>query len=565
MIVSRNLPPLLFFDGAMGTALQEKTIPQEAWKGLEGCNEILTLTLPDTLRAIHRAYLDAGCDAIETNTFGASPITLSEYGIADRATEINRAAARLARECAAAAATPDRPRFVFGSVGPGTRLPSLGQTDYNTLHKALSVQIEALSEGGVDGLLIETCQDPLQIKAGLGAFESVWGNRAGTRPILYVSVTVEQTGTLLIGSSIAAIAAILAPFPIDILGLNCATGPEAMRIHLDALARSWPGRIGCMPNAGLPVLEGTNVRYPLQPEPFADAVAGLARELQLNAVGGCCGTTPAHLRARRERLEGWAPTPRGVESAPEQAASLFLPVDLTQQPAPLFIGERANATGSKAFREALLREDLDGAFQILIAQEETGAHVLDLSCAYAGRDELRDMTALVDRAARELRTPLMIDTTQADVLEAALQRIGGRAIVNSINFEDGEKRADRVARMARRFGAAVIGLTIDEQGMAMTADRKVAIAKRLVTFCGERGLRPGDLLIDPLTFTLGSGDETLRTAALETIEAIRRIRAELPGVRTLLGLSNISFGLKPAARRALNAVFLDQALKAGLD
>jgi len=348
-----------------------------------------------------------------------------------------------------------------------------------------------------------------------------------------------------------------------VLGLNCATGPEAMRIHLDYLAANWPGLIGCMPNAGLPILTPGGAKYPLGPDEFARLLGAMTREVGLNVVGGCCGTTPEHIRALRLEIGSFAAAARNVRRT-EQVSSVFNPVDLSQEPPPLYVGERANATGSRKFRDALLANDYDGAFSLLTEQEETAAHVLDLSCAYAGRDEVKDMSLLVSRAAQECRLPLMFDSTQVNVMEAGLKRYGGRAILNSINFESGENKAAQLVELARRFGAAVVCLTIDEAGMAMTADRKVDVAKRLVAFCEAHGLRRGDLLIDTLTFTIGSGDETLRTAALETIEAIRRIHAEIPGARTILGLSNISFGLKPAGRKVLNALFLDRCLKAGL-
>ena len=482
--------------------------------------------------------------------------------MSDRAFEISRAGAQVAKEAAKAFSKPDRPRYVFGSIGPGTKLPTLGQIGFDDLCDALQKQIEGLLEGGADCMLFETCQDLLQIKAGLVAYDKVVG-RKHTVPV-YVSVTVEQTGTLLIGSSIGAVVATLAPFPVDILGLNCATGPDAMRIHLDYLAANWPGLLGCMPNAGLPQMVGGKVSYPLGPDAFATALDKIAREVGLNIVGGCCGTTPDHIRKLREAVQGFA-APARKAKAPDQVSSLFSPVDLSQEPPPLYVGERANATGSKKFREALLANDYDAAFAILTEQEESSAHVVDLSCAYAGRDEAKDIKILVARAARECRLPVMIDSTQADVVEAALKLYGGRAIINSIHFEAGEEKAGRVAELARRYGAGLVCLTIDEKGMAMTADRKVEIAKRLVEFCEKHGVKRGGLFIDALTFTIGSGDDNLRTAALETLEAIRRIKKELPGVRTLLGLSNISFGLKPEGRKVLNSVFLDQALKAGLD
>ena len=548
-------------DGAMGTEIQARTIPAGAWQGKEGCNELLCVTAPDVIRDIHAAYFKAGSDAVETNSFGSSPITLGEYGLSDRAFEISRAAARVAREAAREFSTPDRPRYVFGSIGPGTKLPTLGQVGFDELCDGLQKQIEGLSDGGADAILLETCQDLLQIKAGLVAFDKVLGTKSG-KP-LYVSVTVEQTGTLLVGSSIAAVVATLAPFPIDILGLNCATGPEAMRIHLDYLAANWPALIACMPNAGLPILTPNGAKYPLEPAEFAKLLGKLTREIGLS-VGGCCGTTPDHIRALRAAVDGFAAPARNVKP-PEQVTSVFSPMDLTQEPPPLYVGERANATGSKKFRDTLLANDYEGAFGTLTEQEETAAHVLDLSCAYAGRDEVKDMSIMVSRAGKECRLPLMIDSTQVNVMEEALKRYGGRAILNSINFEAGEGRANTLVDLARRFGAAVVCLTIDETGMAMTADRKVEIAKRLVEFCEKRGLRRGDLFIDTLTFTIGSGDETLRNGALETIEAIRRIKKEIPGARTILGLSNISFGLKPAGRKVLNAVFLDRCLKAGMD
>ena len=555
---------LLLVDGAMGTQIQNRNPGAAAWGAYEGCNEWLNLSAPEIIRDIHAAYFAAGSDAVETNSFGSSPVTLGEYGLAAQAREISRAAAQIARGAADAAAVLDgRPRFVLGSVGPGTRLATLGQISFDDLYGGYQEQMGGLLEGGADGVLIETCQDLLQIKAATAAAQAVIGSR--TDKLIYVSVTVETTGTLLVGSSIWAVMAALEPYPIDVLGLNCATGPEAMKRHLEALARQWRGGIGCMPNAGLPTLVNGQVNYPLGPDAFVAAFAPIAREVGLNVVGGCCGTTPGHVRALRQALGAApAPAPRRVQPA-EQAASLFAPMELTQVPPPLYVGERANATGSKKFREALLAEKLDAAFDLLVEQDEGVAHVLDLSVAYAGRDEKADMTTLVARAARECRLPLMVDSTQLDVVEAALKLYGGRLLVNSINFEAGEEKAEQLVALARRFGAALVALTIDETGMAMTADRKVEIAGRLIEFCEKRGLRRGDLLIDALTFTVCSGDGALRDAAKETIAAIRRIKKEFAGVRTLLGLSNVSFGLKPPARKVLNTVFLDRCVKAGLD
>jgi 5-methyltetrahydrofolate--homocysteine methyltransferase len=556
----------LLLDGAAGTYLQGQTITAEQWGTVEGCNEWLNISAPDIILGLHRAYLEAGADAVETNTFGASPVTLGEYNLADRAYEINKAAAQLARQCADEFSTPEQPRYVFGSIGPGTKLPSLGHIFFDQLVDAYKIQIQGLIDGGVDGLIIETCQDPLQIKAALAAAEDILG--PDSEFVRYVSITVEATGTLLVGTSVSAAAAILAPYPIDVLGLNCATGPDAMEHHLDTLNDIWPGRLACMPNAGMPEarVDGT-VRYPLEPKPFAEKVAELAGAHGLSIVGGCCGTTPEHIRQLRKQLANIEYRISNIEQKKciEQVSSLFSPVDLTQEPAPLYIGERANATGSKKFRDTLLANDYENAFHILTEQEETGAHVLDLSCGYAGRDESKDIAVLVPRMARECLAPMMIDSTSADVIEEALKLYGGRALVNSINFEDGGKRAERVVPMARRYGAALVALTIDEKGMAMNADEKFTVAKRLVDFCVARGLKAEELFIDPLTFTICSGDKTLRDAAFQTLEAIRRIKAELPGVRTMLGLSNISFGLKPALRKVLNAVFLHQAVQAGMD
>ena len=554
---------LLLVDGAMGTQIQGRHPGAAAWGEYEGCNEWLNLSAPDIIRDIHAAYFAAGSDAVETNSFGSSPITLGEYNLSARAKEISRAAARIARSAADAAAQDGRPRFVLGSVGPGTRLATLGQISFDELYGGYQEQMGGLLEGGADGILIETCQDLLQIKAATAAAAQVLGPRSDK--IIYVSVTVETTGTLLVGSSIWAVMAALEPYPIDVLGLNCATGPDAMKRHLEAISKLWRGGIGCMPNAGLPTLVAGQVHYPLGPAAFAQAFAPMAQELGLNVVGGCCGTAPDHIRELRRALgAAQAPAPRAAQP-PEQVTSLFSPMDLTQEPRPLYVGERANATGSKKFREALLAERLDTAFDLLVEQDEGVAHVLDLSVAYAGRNEIADMTTLVARAARECRLPLMVDSTQLDVVEAALKLYGGRLLVNSINFESGEEKAEKLVALARRFGAGLVALTIDETGMAMTADRKVEIAGRLIEFCERRGLRRGDLLIDALTFTVCSGDGTLRDAAKETVAAIRRIKAEFPGVRTILGLSNISFGLKPPARKVLNTVFLDRCVRAGMD
>lgn len=553
---------LFLMDGAMGTQIQAAHVAPEAWLDRPGCNEILNLSLPDLIADIHRRYLEAGCDAVETNSFGGSPLTLAEYGLEDKAAEINQAAARIAREAADEMASAEHPRFVFGSVGPGARLASLGQVSFGQLRDAYRVQIEALLEGGCDGIIVETCQDPLQIKAAIAAFREV---TAGDRsPLLYVSFTIETSGTMLVGTDAATLLAVVEPLGVDILGINCGTGPEPMRIHLDTLAAGWPGFLGVMPNAGIPVLRSGVVTYPLQPDRFAAETAALVKNCGLNVAGGCCGTTPEHLRRLRRELEDYTP-PRREVTPPERVASLYTPVDLTQDPPPLYVGERANATGSRRFREALLRDDYDTAMAILIEQEERGAHVLDLSCAYAGRDEKKDLEILAARAVRECRLPLMFDSTDPVALEAALQCYGGRPIINSVNLEAGEQRAARIVELAARYGAALVCLLIDEKGMAMSVSRKLEIARRLVDFCLAHGLRPSDLLVDCLTFTVASGDPSLRGAALETLEALERVKQEIASVRTILGISNVSFGLKAEARRVLNSVFLHHCLERGLD
>ena len=554
---------VVIFDGAMGTQIQGMRISDEEWAGKAGCNEILNLTAPDKIAAIHAAYFAAGAEVVETNTFGASRIVLAEYGLEEQTRAINRAAAEIARRAAAAAAGK-KPRFVAGSIGPGTRLISLGQTSFSALHASCREQALGLIEGGVDLILIETCQDLLQIKTALIACRDAIAELRGDLP-LAVSVTVETTGTLLVGSEISAVLAALAPFEIDILGLNCATGPEAMRPYIREISQQFPGAVLCQPNAGLPQNVNGEMLYTLAPEEFVRHLGAMVREEGVQLVGGCCGTHPGFIRLLAAELAGVRPPARQVQPAPA-LSSLFSGVSLRQEPAPFFVGERANTNGSKIFRDFLLAGDWDGMVSVGIEQQRSGAHGIDLCVAYTGRDEIADMREAVSRYAVSVQLPLFIDSTDVRVLEEALQRCGGRAVINSINLEDGEGRADRICALARRYGAALIALTIDEQGMALEVDRKLAVAKRLYDIAvGRHGLRPQDLIFDPLTFTLGSGDASLTSAGLATLEGVRRIKEELPGVYTLLGVSNISFGLAPHAREILNSVFLAEAVKAGLD
>jgi 5-methyltetrahydrofolate--homocysteine methyltransferase len=567
--LSGNCPDLLIFDGACGTSLQCLDLPSSCREGHGDCNELLNLSRPDAVLGIHRAFLAAGADVVETNTFGANRLVLRDHGLHDRVAEINRAAVAHARR-----ATAEHPgTLVCGSLGPGNKLPLLGQVGVDELAAAYAEQVAVLVEAGVDLLLFETCQDLLQIKTALAACLDTL-ERLGRHVPVMVSVTVEPAGTLLTGSDIGAVAAALAPFPLLALGLNCATGPREMAGHLRHLARHWPRRISAMPNAGLPRLEDGRTIYPLGPEDFAAGAARLVREEGATIIGGCCGATPEHVRALVRALRpppGAAvrahPPPARNKALPGPAlASAYSAFPLRPGIPPFLIGERLNANGSKVFRDCLLAGDMAGALQIARRQEAAGAMALDLCVAYAGRDELADMIALVRLLRTGVRIPLMIDSTRPEVIEAALRLHPGRCIVNSVSLEDGGATFDRVCALARRHGAAVVALAIGRDGMAMTADDKVAVAREMLARAVTRhGLRAEDLLIDPLTFTVGSGDASLRTAAAETLAAIGRIKRELPGVGTVLGISNVSFGLPAAARRTLNSVFLHEAVAAGLD
>jgi 5-methyltetrahydrofolate--homocysteine methyltransferase len=551
----------LIFDGACGTNLQSLAISASEWAGREGCNEWLNLASPRRIEDLHASFYEAGAEVVETNTFGASRVVLSEYGLEDRVEAINRAAVENARRAAAGQSG----RFVAGSVGPGTKLVSLGQIAPDALRQSCEEQIRVLVDSGVDLLLLETCQDLLQVKIALIAARDVMAKLGREVPVM-VSLTIEQTGTMLVGTDLAAAAAALEPFPLMSLGLNCATGPADMVSSLQGLNRLWPGRISCMPNQGLPKLVDGRTHYPLSPDAFAAHMVDFVRNYRVSFVGGCCGTTPEHIRVLTAALRDLPPAPRAVPEVRAAAASLYQAVELLQDPPPLLIGERTNANGSRKFRECLLKNDYDACLQIGLEQEAAGAHLLDVCAAFAGRDETADLLELVRRFAASVKIPLMIDSTSPASLEACLREYPGRAVVNSIHLEDGGQTLRRVCPLLKRYGAAVVALTIHEQGMAMTADDKVETARRIHRIAVEEfGLRPRDILFDALTFTLGAGDETLRDAAVQTLEAIRRIKAELPGVRTVLGISNISFGLSPRSRRVLNSVFLHEAVLAGLD
>ena len=556
---------VLIFDGAMGTSIQDRNLSPDDFQGKDGCNELLVLSRPQTIREIHASFLEIGCDAVETNTFGASRLVLGEYGLAEQAYEINRVAARLAREVVADFSSPTHPRFVVGAMGPGTRLPSLGQIGFDDLVAMYMEQARGLIDGGVDVLLVETCQDLLQAKAALIGCQDAMTSAGASHPLM-VQVTLEPTGTMLLGTELGAALTALEKYDVDVIGLNCATGPQEMMEHVHFLNRHSRKAISCLPNAGLPRMEGGRARYMLTPDELADYHRHFVEQHGVNIVGGCCGTTPAHLKRVVEVIGRRTPASRTPEHTPA-ASSLYISVPFRQDRSILIVGERTNANGSKQFRERLLAGDADGMVAVARDQVKEGAHVLDVCVDYVGRDGAADMGDLVGRLATQCTIPLVIDSTEAPVLEAALKRIGGRAIINSVNLEDGEAgRPARIFPMARRYGAAVIGLLIDEEGQARSVEWKLRVARRLHDLAVHRyGLEPSDLIFDALTFPLGSGQEDLRKDGLATLEAIRRIKAELPGVYTILGVSNVSFGLKPAARQVLNSVFLHMAVEAGLD
>ncbi|MBS1785180.1 MAG: methionine synthase [Acidobacteria bacterium] len=554
---------VLLLDGGMGTQIfnHNPTVDDFGGVAFEGCVELLNERRPEWIRGIHARYFEAGADAVETNTFGCNELVLAEFGLAHRTHDLNVAAAKLARE---AASQFSGPRFVIGSLGPGTKLLTLGQADYAAMLKSYRTQVLGLLEGGVDALLIETCQDLGQIKVAVRAAKEAFA-LVQRRVPLWVQATVETTGTLLVGSEIGSVLSTVEALGVDVLGLNCATGPEEMRQHLSVLSHQSPVPISCLPNAGLPRNEGGKVVYPLGPEAFADQVASAAKDLGLAILGGCCGTGPEHIRALKARI-GNLEAPRRQPVLERGAASLYVSVPFAQEPRPLIVGERTNANGSKKFRDLLAKEDWEGLVTIAKEQAKEGAHLLDICTAYVGRDEVRDMDEYLKRLATQVQTPLMLDSTEVPVLERALQRAPGKCVVNSINFEDGEGKARKILDLCKAYGASVVALTIDEKGMAKSVEDKVAIAKRLhALVVGEYGLDPGDLILDPLTFTLGSGDEEFRKSAAATLEAIRRIKAELPGVLTMLGVSNVSFGLSPEPRKILNALMLHHAVEAGLD
>lgn len=555
---------IIVFDGAMGTNIQNYNLTDDDFGGKDGCNEILNISRPDIIRQIHASFFKAGSDIVETNTFGANAIVLKEYGISDKDYELNKHAAQLAKSVANDFSTKDKPRWVAGSIGPGTKLPSLLQITFSEIKTAYRRQVQGLLDGGVDMLITETSQDLLQIKAALVAIFEIFKERKIKIPVI-TQVTMEDTDVMLLGSDMLTVITALSPFPVDVLGINCATGPKPMRKHIRTLAKYSKKLISVQPNAGLPENINGKLTYKLQPEEFASDVKYFAEELGANIVGGCCGTTPEYLKLVADNVKNIIPKIRNPKLEPA-AASLYNAVPYDTTPKPLIIGERANANGSKKFREYLLSNDMNGMLSVIKKQEQEQAHIIDVCVAYTGLDEQKLMNAFIQRLNTDCQIPLMIDSTEISVIENALQRIGGKAIINSVNLEDKGKHLGKILQLCKKYGAAVVALTIDEDGMAKTADKKVEIAHRIYDIAvNEYNILPEDIFFDTLTFTLGSGAKEYRNAAVESMNAIKRIKSELPDVKTILGVSNVSFGLKPAIRHRLNSVFLANAIKYGLD
>src|SRR5436190_4125990 len=556
---------VVIYDGAMGTSIQARNPGVDDFWGKEGCNELLVLSRPDIIKDIHGSFLKVGCDVVETDTFGATRVVLAEYDLQDKTAEINIAAARLAKEVAQQFSTKDKPRFIAGSIGPTTKLPSLGHIKFDEMVAGYVQQASALIEGGVDVLLIETSQDLLQAKAALvGVFEAM--QKAGKRLPVTVQVTLEATGSMLLGTEIRAAVTALEPFDVDIIGLNCATGPIEMNDAVRFLGANSSKHVSVLPNAGLPQNEGGRAVYKLKPEELATYHKHFVQDYGVRIVGGCCGTTPEHLQAVVNAVGGIEPAKREVKPT-AAASSAYTSVPLDLDPKPLVVAEEMNTTTRvEHFRNLVRGKKYDDILTLAKRLVNDGSHMLDLCCAIVGEDEKGYITSILEKIATRVPAPILVDSTEADVVEEALKRIPGKAIINSINLEDGEKRTSKVLPMAKRYGAAVIALTIDEDGMALTADKKVAIAKRIFDLATQKyGIRPVDLIFDALTLPITTGQEDYRMAGVETLKAVKRIKQELPEVKTILGVSNISFGLDVYSRRVLNSVFMHEAVDNGLD
>lgn len=556
---------VLIFDGAMGTSVHRYNLTLDDYQGCENCPEILVVSRPDVISEIHAGFFEVGCDVVETCTFGGSPVVLSEFGLADRAYELNKAAAALARSVADDFSTRSKRRYVSGSIGPTTKLPSLGHISFKEMKNAYYQQVSGLVDGGADVLQFETGQDLLQAKACVVAIEEYFKASAKKIPVI-VQITIEAPplGTMLTGSDISAALVSMTPFPIDVIGMNCATGPAEMMDPIRYLCDNSTKMVSVLPNAGLPENVNGETVYKLTPDELAQSLKYFATELGVNIVGGCCGTTAEHLKRVVEVVGEIEPLKRNVKML-SQVSSLYTALPLQTDIPPLFVGERTNTNGSKKFKELLEKEDWDAMVAMAREQEREGAHMLDVCTAYVGRNEVRDMDIFIKRLNTDAQTPLVIDSTEYPVLESSLQLIAGKPIVNSINLEDGEEKMLGKVALITKYGAAAVALTIDEKGMARKADHKLSIAKRIYDLATNNGIDPGDLIFDALTFTLSTGNEDDRRLGIETLEGIRKIKAELPGVKTILGVSNISFGFNPGIRKILNSVFLHHAVEAGLD
>ncbi len=571
--LNREEKPLIIFDGGTGTSFQNLNLTADDFGGieLEGCNENLVLSSPKVVEKVHNSFLEAGCHVIETNTFGASSIVLDEYDIADKAYVINKNAALIAKNAATKYASVDKPRFVAGSIGPTTKLPTLGHIDFDELKQSYKEQIYGLIDGGVDLLLIETCQDVLQIKSALLASKEVLASRNIDIPIM-VSITMETTGTMLVGSDIASALTILEPFNIDILGLNCATGPEQMKEHIKYLSENSPFAISCIPNAGLPENIGGVAHYRLQPTELKMQLMNFIYDFNVQLIGGCCGTTPDHIKYLSSIIDEVIHNERTNKKSKNNscgyipsASSIYNSVPYKQDNSILIVGERLNASGSKKVRELLNNDDWDGLVSIAKQQQKENAHVLDVNVDYVGRDGVKDMKEITSRLVTNINLPLMIDSTDADKMESGLKSAGGKCIINSTNFEDGDERFDQVLNLSLGYGSGLVIGTIDEDGMARNADKKYDIAKRAINRTRECGLSDYELFFDPLALPISTGIEEDRLNAKETITAISKIRKNYPEIHIILGISNISFGLSPLSRINLNSIFLDECIKAGLD
>ena len=570
--LNRDDKPIIIFDGGTGTSFQNLNLSSHDFGGdeLEGCNENLVLSSPNTVEQVHNSFLEAGCHVIETNTFGASSIVLDEYSISNKAYEINKKAAQIAKKCANLFSSINTPRFVAGSIGPTTKLPTLGHISFDKLKDSYEEQINGLIDGGIDLLLIETCQDVLQIKSALTASQEVIKNRNIELPIM-ISITMETTGTMLVGSDIASALTILEPYNIDILGLNCATGPVQMKEHIKYLAENSPFAISCIPNAGLPENIGGVAHYKLTPLELKMQLMNFIYDFNVQLIGGCCGTTPEHIKHLSSIIEEIVDKkinkrlPTVKTNFVPSAASIYNAVPYKQDNSILIVGERLNASGSKKVRELLNEDDWDGLVSIAKQQQKENAHILDVNVDYVGRDGVKDMKEITSRLVTNINLPLMIDSTDADKMESGLKTVGGKCIINSTNYEDGDDRFNQVLKLALDYGAGIVIGTIDEEGMARTSQKKYDIAKRALIKTRSSGLADYEIFFDPLALPISTGIEEDRLNAKATIEAISKIRKSFPDIHIILGISNISFGLSPLSRINLNSIFLDECIKAGLD